>query len=136
MKRWETFMRWFSDGDIRFEAWLQYRWKHNIETLEPMTAEQYCEGLRLALKQGYRDDRPWVDAGQRGQGNRAKRRAGWVLFRGRCTHLGDGYDCCCEPRSYYVDSRVLEADLRDGLVEIAEWQERGRTVRHGVYHGY
>lgn len=100
---------------------------------QKLTVEGYREGLQKYLASGGLDDRPWMDVGYRGEGNRAKRRASWIKFSGACMHLDTAYDCCCEPRSYYVDPKLITDDIEAGRVFVTPYTRGKQTILCGSY---
>jgi len=134
MKKLERLMNWYATSKTRQEAFAKYlkasgeRW--TIDNF--LTLTQYREGLRMLNPRPEDDDRPWNDLAPRGSGNRWKRRMGWVLFPGSCMHSGWEYDCCCEPRSYYVDWREVIGSVRRNKVRTM-WYGTGQSRQRRGY---
>jgi len=127
MARFDHLMKWYATSSTRQEAFAEYmrasgeRW--TVDNL--MTTNQYRNGLQMLNLKPQDDDRPWNDTSHRGGGNRWKRRMGWVLFQGSCMHSGWEYDCCCEPRSYYVDWREVIDDRKRNKIR-TYWNGKGK----------
>lgn len=107
--------------------------KGDLRASRKLSVAGYREGLRQYLAKGGVDDRPWMDVRYRGAGNRSKRRASWILFKGACMHLDTAYDCCCEPSSYYVDPKVIADDIEAGTVFVTPYTRGKQTILCGSY---